>query len=157
MSIKSDHLTHSRKVREGLTAQLSQGVVTAWKLNKKIWLVSNSCLLIGASLNEPHTSGTALQDVCVCTCMSASDHIPKISIERTDTEGHVHFKFAHMLVNGYWQSGVSVTWSWKDGSSSTHGNLPCFIQQQVVDRQYKVQSRRWSRSFQVRAMHKRHL
>ena len=46
MSIKSDHLSHSRKVREGLRAQLSQGVATAWKLNSKIWLASNSCLLI---------------------------------------------------------------------------------------------------------------
>ena len=55
--------------------------------------------IIGVSLSEPHTSGTALQDECVC--MSACGHIPKISIERTDTEGHVHFKFAHMLVNGY--------------------------------------------------------
>ena len=27
--------------------------------------------LIGASLSEPHTSGTALQDACVYLCMSA--------------------------------------------------------------------------------------
>ena len=53
----------------------------------------------GASLSEPHTSETALQDACVC--MSACGHTPKILIERTDTEGHVPFKFAHMLVNGY--------------------------------------------------------
>ena len=33
-------------------------------------------IFIGASLSEPHTSVTALQDVCVC--MSACGHIPKI-------------------------------------------------------------------------------
>ena len=32
--------------------------------------------LVGASLSEPHTSVTALQDACVC--MSACGHIPKI-------------------------------------------------------------------------------
>ena len=47
---------------------------------------SDKCLMFNrSSLSEPHTSGTALQDACVC--MSVCDHIPKISIEQTDTEG----------------------------------------------------------------------
>ena len=39
---------------------------------------NNSCTegLIGASLSEPHTSMTALLDVCVC--MFVRGHIPKI-------------------------------------------------------------------------------
>ena len=65
--------------------------------------------LVGASLSEPHTRWTAMQDACMC--MSACDHIVKISIERMDTEGKVHFKFAYVLVKGYCQIGVSVTWS----------------------------------------------
>ena len=39
--------------------------------------------VIGVSLSEPHTSVTALLDVCVC--LFACDHIPKFLIERTDT------------------------------------------------------------------------
>jgi len=66
--------------------------------------------LVGASLSEPSTRWTAMQDACVHVCMSACGHIVKISIEQMDTEGKVHFKFAHVLVKGYCQSGPSVTW-----------------------------------------------
>ena len=45
--------------------------------------------LVGASLSEPHTSVTALQDAC--------GHIPKILIEQTETKVTYNFKFAHML------------------------------------------------------------
>ena len=46
-----------------------------------------SLLFIGASLSEPHTSVTALQDACVCLSayVRTCGHIPKILIERTDT------------------------------------------------------------------------
>ena len=43
-------------------------------------------LFIGASLSEPHTSGTALQRrVCMPVCLSVCGHIPKNLPERMDT------------------------------------------------------------------------
>ena len=57
--------------------------------------------LIGASLSEPHTSMTALQDACVCiyihVFLRMCGHIPKIYIEQTKMKVRVHFKFAHVL------------------------------------------------------------
>ena len=50
--------------------------------------------LIGVSLSEPHTSGTALQDACVCMSVCVRMAIYK-KFERTETKVHVHFKFAH--------------------------------------------------------------
>ena len=43
--------------------------------------------IIGASLSEPHTSVTALQDACVCQSayVRTGGHIPKILIERMET------------------------------------------------------------------------
>ena len=40
-----------------------------------IWY-ANYIIVIGATLTEPHTSGTALQDTYVCLLICA--HIPKI-------------------------------------------------------------------------------
>ena len=81
----------------------------------------------------------------------------KFQLSKRIPKDTLHFKFAHMLVNGYWQSGTLVTWSWEDWSSSTHGNLLLVLFNGRLSTGSTVQSRRWSRSFQVRAMHKRHL
>ena len=39
-------------------------------------------MLIGASLSKPHTSGTALQEVCVCwfVCMFVHGHIQEFKL-----------------------------------------------------------------------------
>ena len=57
-----------------------------WKLNLQ------KCF-VGASLSKPHTSVTALRDVCVC--MSVCSHIPKIKFNEQKQR---HLKFAHVLL-----------------------------------------------------------
>ena len=53
--------------------EISVGVSVSYF--RMIIMLSAPSLLIGVSLSEPHTSETALQDVC--TCMSGTtDHIP---------------------------------------------------------------------------------
>ena len=60
--------------------------------------------IIGVSLSKPHTSVTALQDVCVCVCLYVCMSVclsvcirEAIYIERMKTKVHIHFKFSHML------------------------------------------------------------
>ena len=120
------------------------------------WLLQYGCLLGWACMSEPHTSVTALH-TCMCmymyVCPSVCGHIPKILNDRI-------WSLILRRLNSVWswslkaESAASVIWSWDDWSWSTNGNLlPTAGCPQAV----QIRSRRWLRSLQVRAMHKRHL
>ena len=56
-----------------------EGIHTPSRYSRK-FLVLEVSQLVWVSLSEPHTSGTALQDACVCmyVCLLACGHIPNI-------------------------------------------------------------------------------
>ena len=66
-------------------------------ISETLWHMLRYMTLFGASLSEPHTSETAMQDTCVCmsVCLRTWGHTLKFLIQRTNI--YVHFKFAHML------------------------------------------------------------
>jgi len=57
--------------------------------------------IVGANLSDPHTSGTALQDACVCLSVCLLTYVWPYAKTLNWTNGytkvHVHFKFAHVL------------------------------------------------------------
>ena len=57
-----------------------------------------SCVITGTSLNEPHTSVTALQHACVClsVCLRVAIYRKFKLNKHAETKVHVHFKFAHI-------------------------------------------------------------
>ena len=55
-----------------------------------MYLTVDNETIIGASLSEPHTNGTALQDACVYM-------YDREAIYQKFKIGYVHFKFRHVL------------------------------------------------------------
>ena len=64
-------------------------VVGVQKFHSQAWIYTQIwdqvfllpiCIIIGASLREPHTNVTTLQDacVCMCVCLCTQGHIPNI-------------------------------------------------------------------------------
>ena len=104
-----------------------------WNLNVPIQIHINGNV-IGTSLSEPHTSVTALQDLCLC--MYVCGHIPKIFIERTETKA---FQLCtHALQIQIFNGQCQLTW-WTPHYPTPHRWI-YWVQQRTP---HRVTQHRW--------------
>ena len=115
-------------------AQAGEMAATCWHMYIGRILMRHQVWLIGGSLSKPHTSGTALWQMCVLAAIYT-----------------INFKWANLFLNSrrsnswvkdYCEGAASMTCSGDDRSWSMHGNLLLVCaaadhQRQVDHRHYK--------------------